>query len=95
MSRHLPPDVARLMRPMSADFSPKFDDHGNYLRWSATLDVDHHGQIDVEIGFHGSGESGPSHLRASAWQAMELARLGRIDLLSHCRVDRHRARRKG
>ena len=93
MSRHLPSDVAALLRPTPTDFLFKIEDHGHYLRWSATLDVDHHGQIEVELGFHGS--NGHSHLRASAWQAMELARIGRLDLLSHCRVDRHKARRKG
>jgi hypothetical protein len=99
MSRYLPSDVANLLRPIPADFSPKFDDHGHYLRWSATLDVADHGPIDVEIGFHhpraGNKADGPNHLRSTAWQATELARLGRLDLLAHCRVDRHRARRKG
>jgi hypothetical protein len=98
MSRHLPAHVANLLRPVPAEFSPKFVDHGHYLHWSATLDVANHGPVDVEIGFHHRGSSnkadGPTHLRQTAWQATELARLGRLDLLAHCRVDRHRARRK-
>lgn len=94
MSRHLPLDIARLVQPIPSSFAPTFEqpDH-RYLRWSATLDVKGHGQAAVELGFHrrkGDQPTAAEHLRASAWQATELARLGRIDLLKHCLKTRHK-----
>lgn len=95
MPRTLHPALAVLIRPIPNDFKIAFDDHGRYVRWTATLIVEGHGPLDVELGYSkASGKADEAkeqaNLRASAWQAMELARLGRLDLLSHCRVDRHK-----
>lgn len=92
--RPLPSAIARLVRPMPATFAPVLEDRGRFLRWSETLVVNG-ASVAVELGFHRCGKgdhAGAVHLRAAAWQAIELARLGRFDLLNHCRVDRHRAR---
>lgn len=92
MSRSIPADVALLMRPMPADFAPKFEDHGNYVRWADTLEIEGV-RVDVELGYSraGAGDDAKAQesLRASAWQATELARLGRRDLLGYCMVRRH------
>ena len=94
--RPLPPDVASGVKPVPADFAPMFTaPDSRYLRWAATLDVKGHGPVDVELGYHnrkGKEADGPNHLRAGAWQATELARLGRIDLLGYCLVSRHKGR---
>ena len=100
MTRPLHPTIALLIRPVPGDFVPKFDDQqdthrSGYVRWSATLTVAGHGPVQVELGFskaRGKADitKETANLRAGAWQAMELARLGRADLLSHCRVDRHK-----
>ena len=100
MTRPLPPDVAEKVAPIPDDFKPTFEDHGRYLRWAGRVEVAGHGPVDLELGFHhhpgrrDSQADGPLSLRASAWQAMELARLGRLDLLSHALLHRHKARRQ-
>lgn len=96
MSRILPSDVAALIQPMPADFHPEFEDRGRYVRWSAALDLPDQTKANVELGY--SRASGgrvdeakeQENLRASAWQATELARLGRRDLLDYCMVGRHK-----
>ncbi len=97
MSRSLPPDVAALIQPMPVNFSPTFEDHenGRYVRWAQTLNVAGIGPVDVELGYSRAGgmtdeKKDVDNLRASAWQTMELARLGRRDLLDYCVVGRHR-----
>lgn len=94
MSRALPPDVAAQVRPMPADFSPGFEDRNSHVRWAATLDVAGV-SVPVELGFSRAGGRADepkerANLRASAWQATELARLGRRDLLDYCVVGRHK-----
>ena len=94
MLRMLQPHIAALVRPMPDDFSMNFEDHGRYVRWIDTLMVEGHGPVEVEIGYSratGKGDETTerANLYAGAWQAIELARLGRIDLLEFCRVDRH------
>jgi hypothetical protein len=92
MSRALPPDVVALVLPMPDGFAPTFEDHDRYVRWAATLTVEGVGPLDVELGFSKVVDSPEQRvsLRASAWQAMELARLGRRDLLGYCMVGRHK-----
>lgn len=95
MARTVQPSVAAQVRPMPSDFAINFEDHGRYVRWTATLTVEDHGPVDVELGYsRASGKADEAkeraNLRASAWQAMEFARLGRVDLLNHCAVDRHK-----
>lgn len=95
MSRPLPADVAAQVRPMPADFNPDFEDRNSHVRWSATLDVAGSGPLDVELGFSRAGGKADekierANLRTSAWQATELARLGRRDVLDYCRVNRHK-----
>ena len=95
MSRSvLPPDVAALVQPMPADFYPQIEDRGRYAWWGATLMVSGE-PVAVELGFSKAGgkvdeAAECEKLRKSAWQATELARLGRRDLLAHCIVGRHK-----
>jgi hypothetical protein len=93
--RQLHPVLATNIKPVPADFAPTFEDRGKYVRWADTLTVPGHGPLEVELGYSKAGGKADiskeqANLRAKAWQAMELARLGRLDLLSHCRVDRHK-----
>lgn len=94
MSRSLPKDVADQIAAMPADFAPEFQDRNSHVRWAATLDCAGSGPIEVELGFSRAGQLDEKkereNLRASAWQATELARLGRRDLLDYCRVGRHK-----
>lgn len=95
MSRVLPADVAPLVRPVPDDFLIAFDDHGHYVVWTAILTVTDYGPVNVELGFSRAGGRANEkqervNLREGAWQVTELARLGRIDLLSFCMVDRHK-----
>jgi|HubBroStandDraft_3_1064219.scaffolds.fasta_scaffold60730_2 hypothetical protein len=94
MPRALQPQVALLIRPIPSDFSVDFEDNGHFVRWKATLTVEGHGPIDVELGYSRAGGTADeakerTNLRESAWQAMELARLGRLDMLQFCHVNRH------
>jgi hypothetical protein len=87
--------VAAQVRPMPDDFSVNFEDRGRSVRWSETLTVEGHGPIEVELGYSRAGGKADEaterrNLCASAWQAMELARLGRLDLLQFALVDRHK-----
>lgn len=96
MSRVLPADVDALVRPVPDDFGPVFKEQNGYVEWTATLRIEGHGPLNVHLGFSLAANSAnraeeEKKLRAAAWQAMEIARLGRIDLLSHCVVDRHSA----
>ena len=98
MPRTLQPHVAALIRPMPSEFAVNFEDHGRLVRWADTLIVEGHGPIEVELGYSragGQADEGRERatLRASVWQAMELARLGRIDLLQFALVDRHKRNR--
>lgn len=97
MSRTLDPAFSSFLEPIPADFAPTFEEvrKGRAVRWAATLIVKDHGPVDVELGYSkASGKADEAaeaaRLRAGAWQAMELARLGRLDLLSHCLVGRHK-----
>ena len=95
MTRPLPPAIALLIEPVPGDFAPTFTDHGRYCRWTATLIVKDHGPAEVELGYSKAGGKADeskeaANLRARAWQAMELARLGRIDHLGYCLVTRHK-----
>lgn len=91
MSRSLPADIAAQIGPIPADFAPEFEDRNNHVRWSATLEV-RGAQVPVELGFSrvGDDKKERENLRLSAWQATELARLGRADLLAYCTVGRHK-----
>ena len=96
MARVLPADVEALIRPIPDEFSPTFDEQQGYVQWTATLRIEGHGPLNVQLGFSLAANKAnraaeEKKLSASAWQAMELARLGRMDLLSHCVVDRHTA----
>jgi hypothetical protein len=98
MTRPLPAALAAIIKPIPPDFQISLDDHGKYVRWTATLAVDGHGPVDVELGYSKAGGKADeaaerSRLRARAWQAMELARLGRADLLDYCSTDRHKRQR--
>ena len=100
MTRLLHPTIALLIRPVPGDFRPDFTDSGRHVRWTATLTVKDHGPANVELGYSkagGKADEGKeaANLRARAWQTMELARLGRIDLLGYCLVDRHKFRNAG
>jgi hypothetical protein len=97
VTRALPHVVAAQVRPVPGDFSPTFEDRGHYIYWSATLAVDGHGSVDVELGYsRASGKADEAkeaaNLRARVWQTMELARLGRADLLRYCLTTRHKRR---
>jgi hypothetical protein len=101
MTRTLHPTLALLVKPIPNDFAPNFVEQkvkgrGTFVRWSDTLTVTGHGPADVELGFSkANGKADLSaelaNLRAGAWQAMELARLGRMDLLGYCLVSRHKS----
>jgi hypothetical protein len=95
MPRTLQAHVAVLIQPMPRDFAVGFHDHGSYVRWHDTVTVEGHGPVDVELGYSRAGgraneDQERANLRASVWQVIELARLGRIDLLDHCLTDRHK-----
>jgi hypothetical protein len=95
MTRTLPPALAALVRPVPSDFLINFQDHGRYVRWTATLMVVDHGPVQVELGYSKAGGKADearerANLRARAWQCMELARLGRADMLDYCHVGRHK-----
>ena len=91
MSRILPAHVASQIQPMPPNFHPAFEDKGRYVRWSATLQVNGAGPLEVELGcIKRSGLMYGVLLARSAWQAMELARIGRGDLLKHAAVGRHK-----
>ena len=67
------------------------------MRWHDTLIVKDHGPVEVELGYSKAGGKADvpkeeATLRAGIWQAMELARLGRLDLLGYCLVSRHQGR---
>ena len=99
MTRPLPANIAALIRPVPGDFAPSFDDHVRYVRWAATLTVEGYGPVNVELGYsRAAGKADENkeaaNLRARIWQSMELARLGQIDLLQYCHVDRHKRDRK-
>lgn len=96
MARVLPADVEALIQPVPDDFAPFFKEQNGYVEWTATLRIEGHGPLNVHLGFslaanHADRAGEEKKLRAAVWQAMELARLKRIDLLSHCVVDRHSA----
>ena len=98
MTRALPPTIAALLRPIPADFAVAFEDRGRLVRWSATLIVEGYGPIEVELGYSRAAGKVDEHkeqsnLRARIWQTLELARLGRGDLLDYCTVGRHDRRR--
>jgi hypothetical protein len=98
MPRTLQAHMAAQIRPMPDEFSVNFEDHGRLVRWSDTLIVEGHGPVDVELGYSRAGGKADEakerkNLCASAWQAMELARLGRLDLLQFALVDRHKRQR--
>jgi hypothetical protein len=98
MPRTLQAHVAAQVRPMPDDFSVNFEDRGRSVRWSDTLTVEGHGPIEVELGYSRAGGKADEaterrNLCASSWQAMELARLGRLDLLQFALVDRHKRER--
>jgi len=83
------------IRPIPDDFKPTFEDQKTYVRWSAVVPVEGGLPVSVELGFSKAGGTADmdremKNLRASAWRAMELGRLGRADLLRYCRVDRHK-----
>jgi hypothetical protein len=97
MTRPLPPIIAALIKPVPGDFAPSFTDHGKFVRWADTLTVPDHGPIEVELGYSKAGGKADeskeaANLRARVWQTMELARLGRADLLGYCLVSRHKGR---
>lgn len=93
--RTVPADVAAQIQPIPADFHPTFEDMGKFVRWSATVAVTGAAPMRVELGYSRAGGKADeakesASLRAGAWQTMELARLGRADLLAYCSVNRHR-----
>ena len=95
--RQLPPVLATKIEPVPSDFAPTFEDRGKYVRWADTLTVPDHGPIEVELGYSKAGGKADeskeaANLRARVWQTMELARLGRVDLLGYCLVSRHKGR---
>lgn len=96
--RPLPADIAALIRPIPADFTINFEECGWFVRWAAILTIEGHGPMQVELGYSmASGKADEAkeriNLRARAWQCMELARLGRADLLAYASVDRHKRNR--
>ena len=83
---------------MPDDFTLALEDRGKYVRWAQTISVEGHGGVEVELGYsRARGKDNEAteraRLRDRAWQTMELARLGRLDLLDYCMVDRHKRER--
>lgn len=93
--RTLHPALASLIRPIPPDFQITTTEHARKVSWTETLTVEGHGPVTVELGYSKSGDEAKERatLRARAWQTMELARLGRVDLLEYCHVDRHKRNR--
>jgi hypothetical protein len=84
---------------MPADFAPGFTEHsrklGSYIRWASTLRSPSGEALKAELGYSKPKDARQAAdrmeaLRGEVWMAMEYARLGRLDLLAHLSVDRHR-----
>jgi hypothetical protein len=99
MRTDLPHDVTSKMSLIDPAFTAHITQtpDGKALKWSATLTLEPTGaRIQVEYGLrlppHTNAEAMTALLesiRQTAWQTMELARLGREDLLHYLRTDRH------
>lgn len=97
--RRLPDDVRAKVRPIPADFTAPMDleNSNRALVWRAELSTPQ-GPLKVVYAarLKGPGElqmrEAAGDVRAMAWRATELARLGYVDHLTHIRTDRHRAR---
>ena len=87
----LPEELARQMQPMPKDFAPEFEELKRAVRWRTTLRPPGEPPLLIELGYSRSGDDAVerARLRAAAWQALELARLGHHGRLSHARADRH------
>lgn len=99
----LPTGVIAGMNPMPADFTPSFEDRDKppHVYWGAGVAVTGLSEpIAIELGFSKAGITSPvedarrrERLRLQVCQIMELARLGRVDLMRHARADRHTGRK--
>lgn len=80
------------MRPVPDDWGPDVTDLGSVLRWQGRVSLNGK-MVALEIGLRpGTTESRTAdleELRRASWTLNELARLGRFDLLTPFRKDRH------
>lgn len=96
----VPAEVATLIQEIPKDFTVPYsiDKTGRVLKWSGSIpDADETSaqRIKIELGALRTGDVAADEkaLYAEVWKVMELARLGRHDLLNHVRADRHKVGR--
>lgn len=85
------------MRPAPDDWAPAVMDRGVSLAWEGAVTID--GQtIALEVGLRPrtpeERTAALEELRRTSWTLTELARLGRADMLTPFRKDRHDPRRR-
>lgn len=97
--RELPDHIAALMAPCPDTFTASMDltRGGHALRWAQVVEGPA-GAIEVEYGAllptndAASMKAAAEDVRRTAWQCLELARIGRVDYLAPVRADRHTQR---
>lgn len=96
----VPADVANLFQPIPDGFTPPCETEktGRVLIWRGSVpdgQPNSAQRLKVEVGavraVKGGDPAAYETLKAEVWQVMELARLGRQDLLSYARTDRRKA----
>lgn len=90
------PDALRAhFNPMPPDFAPSIMEMPKAWAWRGRVEIASPGRVDkveCEYGLPKSMGHTAAELRAFVWEIMELGRLGRGDLLTFARVDRHSKR---
>lgn len=98
---NIPKDVREQMLPMPADFAPEIHGTDKAISWRGKVTVSagtavERLQLEIGLSTNPAGAPYPGGLepllRLSVWEAREVARLGRVDLLAIYRVDRHKMR---
>lgn len=95
MSGPIPDSVREKMLPMPPDFRPVVQQDNDRMWWRGRVTTkigDRVDQLQVEYGFSKRSGQDASEIKRVAWEIHELARLGRGDLISYARQDRHTAR---
>lgn len=85
--RNVPADL--VLEPMPADFTCLISQTDRLMKATATIDG-----LKYEVGLQGTGTADEvNFLKQSVWQLMQLARVGRTELMEYASVDRHANRR--
>jgi hypothetical protein len=84
------------MLPVPASFQPEFEEFKKHIRWSHVMRNPGAAPVTLELGMrraHYGDAQMRAALRNTAWQALELVRIGRLDLLQGAMQDRHKRNR--